>query len=49
MMATDIDVERLRADPFWNKKLYKVNEVTDINKNGWIERADFEGVVARFR
>ena len=48
-MATNLDVERLRADPFWNKKLDRACKVADYDKNGWMERSDFEGIASRFR
>lgn len=48
-MSTNVDVKCLQADPFWNKKFDNAVKVTDTDKNGWIERADFERIVSRYR
>ena len=48
-MATDIDAESLRADPFWNKKIDRACEVTDYDRNGWMERSDFKGIASRIK
>ena len=44
-----IDPARLRDDPFWNKKLDKAIRVTDTNRNGYIERADYMLVVSNYK
>lgn len=45
----NIDFARLRADPYWNKKIFTTARSTDADKNGFVDLADFELIVSRYR
>lgn len=44
----DIDFARLRADPYWNKKIFTTARATDADKDGFVDLADFELIVSRY-
>lgn len=43
------DATRLRKSEFWNKKMDKRAATYDVDKKGFIERADFQKVLAKYR
>ena len=44
-----MDVEKLRNDVFWKKKIRHAFVTQDVDKNGCISRADFDLVVQRYK
>ena len=45
----DIDSEKLGESEFWKKKLDRAVRVRDVNKSGYISRADFMQMVERYK
>ena len=43
------DSTRLRQSEFWNKKMDKRIATLDIDKKGFLERADFQKMLAKYR
>ena len=41
--------KELKNNDFWLKKFHRCLETLDTNKDGYISRADFEGVVQRYK
>ena len=39
----------LRKNDFWKRKVHRAVEVRDRNKNGFIERSDFQMVIQRYK
>ena len=42
-------IVKLRTSDFWNKKFQRAMEVRDIDRNGFIERSDFQKMEQRYR
>ena len=45
----DINVDKLRESEFWRKKIYQAVKARDVNKNGYLSRADFMLVVKHYK
>ena len=44
-----IDFASLRNDPFWRKKFTRFLEVTDLDNDGYVSRADYDIYVTRYK
>lgn len=44
-----INHDELVKNEFWLRKIRKVNEVRDINKDGFLSKADFDIVIQRYK
>ena len=44
-----MDIEKLANDAFWKKKLRHAFHTQDVDKDGFISRADFDLVVQRYQ
>ena len=48
-MAENSIAKKLQESELWKKKIKRISEVRDANKDGFIQRADFKLVVQRYR
>ena len=45
----DVNVDKLRENEFWRKKIYQAVKARDVDKNGYLSRADFELTLNRYK
>ena len=45
----EVDFTHLRQNPFWRKKFAKAFEFIDVDKDGYLSRADLELIVTKYK